>query len=857
MTVTRTPMLQQYFAAKAEHPGVLIAMRVGDFYEFYGEDAETAAAALEITLTGREDAANGRIPMAGVPFHSVEKYLARLINQGYKVAICDQLEDPKTAKGLVKRGVTRVLTPGTVLEDSMLPAGGANFLAALCLIEGRIGLATLDTSTGEFAVTELDGPDAADRLIQELVRINPKELLVPPQAGELSTAASVGLSINVTERPAIRTERAAEKLMAQLRVTNLQGFGCEDKPCAVVAAGMILAYAESVQLPLNHVASLTTYDVDDFMRLDAATRRSLELTANMFDGGRRLTLLEVLDQTVTRMGARMLRRWIDQPLLEANAIRARQESIERLTRHAMPRADLREGLQRLSDLERLVSRAAAGIAGPRDLAALRTSLGALPALADPLRIVGVGRIQELREQMSDHAELFGLIERALVADPPHSVRDGGVLRAGFDPELDKLRDLGKDGKSYIAGLETKEREKTGLTSLKVGYNSVFGYYLEVPKAQIARVPAEYIRKQTTANAERYITAELKDHESLVLGAEEKAAALEKDLFARLCSRVAEEAQPLLQTARALAEIDVYGSLAEVAVRRKYVRPEISEKDELWVEGGRHPVVEAAGAGFVPNDADIAVDDGRVLVITGPNMAGKSTYLRQIALIALMAQIGSFVPARACRLGLCDRVFARIGARDELASGQSTFMVEMSEAANILNHATERSLVILDEVGRGTSTYDGLAIAWAIIEKLVELGAKTLFATHYHQLNALAEQTSAVQNLRVSVEEVGEDIILTHKVLPGGTDRSYGIHVARKAGVPSSVLVRARGILDELEEKAAAPRASPGTQKLQLTLFEAEPPPVMKELDGLDVNTLTPMEALRILDDWKRKFGAPH
>jgi DNA mismatch repair protein MutS len=429
------------------------------------------------------------------------------------------------------------------------------------------------------------------------------------------------------------------------------------------------------------------------------------------------------------------------------------------------------------------------------------------------------------------------------------------LRAGFDPELDKLRDLSKNGKSYIASLETKEREHTGLTSLKVGFNSVFGYYLEVPKAHIARVPAEYIRKQTTANAERYITAELKEHESLVLGADEKATALEADLFGRLRSRVAEHDQALLQTARALAEIDVYAALADVAVRRKYVRPEMSEKDELWIEGGRHPVVEAAGAAFVPNDADIAPDDGRVLVLTGPNMAGKSTYLRQIALIVLMAQIGSFVPARSCRLGLCDRVFARIGARDELASGQSTFMVEMSEAANILNHATERSLVILDEVGRGTSTYDGLAIAWAILERLVEIGAKTLFATHYHQLNALADQTSAVQNLRASVEEVGEDIVWTHKVLPGGTDRSYGIHVARAAGVPGSVLVRARNILDELEDKAAAPRAAPTTQKLQLTLFEAEAAPVMKELEGLDVNSLTPMDALRILDDWKRKFGA--
>lgn len=847
-------MMQQYFAAKAEHPDVLLAMRVGDFYEFYGEDAELAAGALEITLTGREDAAQGRIPMAGVPFHSVEKYLARLISRGFKVAICDQLEDPKAAKGLVKRGVTRVLTPGTVLEDSMLPSGSANFLAALCSIDGVIGLATLEPTTGEFAVTQLDGPESADRLIQELVRIRPNELLVPPTVPELTLMAEEGLHLNVTERPSMRSERATEKLKAQLRVTNLQGFGCEDKPCAVVAAGMILAYAESVHLPLNHVASVTTYDVDGFMRLDAATRRSLELTANMADGGRRLTLLDVLDQTVTRMGARLLRRWIDQPLLDANAIAARQDAIERLTKHAMARADLRDGLQRLADLERLVSRSSAGVAGPRDLAALRSSLAALPSLGDPLRILGIGRIQELREQMSDHSELHALIDRALVAEPPHSIRDGGIMRAGFDPELDKLRDLSKNGKSYIASLETAEREKVGLTSLKVGYNSVFGYYLEVPKAHVAKVPDHYIRKQTTANAERYITAELKEHESLVLGAEEKATSLESDLFAQLRSRVADQTQALLATARAVAEIDVFATLAEVAVRRGYVRPEISERDELVIEDGRHPVVEAAGAAFVPNDTDIADSGGRVLVITGPNMAGKSTFLRQIALICLMAQVGSFVPARACKLGLCDRVFARIGARDDLASGQSTFMVEMAEAANILNHATDRSLVILDEVGRGTSTYDGLAIAWAILERLVEVGAKTLFATHYHQLNALAEQTPAVQNLRVSVQEVGEDIIWTHRVLPGGTDRSYGIHVAKAAGVPASVLARARNILDELEDRTTTPKVAPSTQKLQLTLFEAETPPVVTALQGLDVNSLTPMDALRILDDWKRKFG---
>jgi len=854
-------MLQQYFAIKAEHPGVLLAMRVGDFYEFYGPDAEAAAAAVEITLTGREDGANGRIPMAGVPFHSVEKYLARLLQKGLKVALCDQLEDPKAAKGLVKRGVTRVLTPGTLVEDSMLSAGQNNFLAAICVQDGRAGLAILDSSTGEFAVTEVMGEAAQELLLQELSRVRPTELLVGPAAEAYGELASGALGTAVTDHPTLSIDRATRRLLEQFRVANLNGFGCDDKPSAVVAASMVLAYAEKNRLALSHVDGLSTYSVEGFMRLDPATRRSLELTQNMAEGGRRFTLLSVLDETVTAMGARLMRRWVEQPLLDLAAIRARQEAVERLANQALVRGDLRDGLRRLSDLERLVSRCAAGLAGPRDLAALRNSLVALPALADPLRIVGLGRIQELREQISDHHELARVLDQALVADPPHTLRDGGVIREGHDLELDKLRDLSKNGKSYIASLEQAEREKTGINTLKVGFNSVFGYYLEVSKAHSARVPAEYIRKQTTANAERYITAELKEHESLVLGAQEKATSLESDLFNRLRQRVAEHSRALLQTARALAEVDVLAGLAEVASRRGYVKPEIVEADVLEVESGRHPVVEATASGFVPNDTALGVREGetstasRCLILTGPNMAGKSTYLRQNALIVLMAQLGAFVPARRVRMGLCDRIFARIGAKDELALGQSTFMVEMVESANILNHATDRSLVILDEVGRGTSTYDGLAIAWAMIEHLVEIGAKTLFATHYHQLNALADQMPTVANYRVAVEEFGDDIVWTHRVLPGGTDRSYGIHVARMAGVPTVVLRRAGEILAELEEKSQAPKAvPPSTQRLQLSLFELEEPPVVRELQQLDVNRLTPLEALRVLDEWKRKFA---
>jgi DNA mismatch repair protein MutS len=576
----------------------------------------------------------------------------------------------------------------------------------------------------------------------------------------------------------------------------------------------------------------------------------------MLDGGRRFTLLSVLDDTVTAMGARLVRRWIEQPLLDIETIKARQNAVERFLSQSMVRGDLRDALNKMSDLERLVSRAATGLAGPRDLAALRASLLALPKLSDPLRKVGLGRIQELREQISDHADIALLLDRALVSEPPHSVRDGGIIREGYDLELDKLRDLSRNGKGYIASLEKEERERTGINNLKVGYNAVFGYYIEVSKANSERAPANYIRKQTTANAERYITAELKEHESLVLGADEKASALESDLFNRLRVRVAEHAKSLLQTARALAEIDTLAGLAEVAARRGYVKPDVVEDDVLEVTGGRHPVVEASASGFVPNDTELGVGKTptRIIVLTGPNMAGKSTYLRQNALIVLMAQIGSFVSAKSVRMGMCDRIFARIGAKDELALGQSTFMVEMVESANILNHAQSRSLVILDEVGRGTSTYDGLAIAWAMVEHLAGVGSKTMFATHYHQLNTLADQIPGIANFRVAVEEFGDDIVWTHRVLAGGTDRSYGIHVARMAGVPQPVLERATEILIELEDKADGPKAIPvTTQKLQMTLFDIEDSPVEKELKRLDVNKLTPIEALKLLDGWKRKF----
>ncbi len=852
----QTPMLQQYFQAKEAHPGVLLAMRVGDFYEFYGEDAETAASALEITLTGREDGSNGRVSMAGVPYHSVEKYIARLLSKGLKVALCDQIEDPKAAKGLVRRAVTRVLTPGTVIEDSMLSSGQNNFLAAICVLDGRAGLATLDPSTGEFLVTELDGESLEERLLQELARVRPSELLVPSAVQALGELAKSGLGVSVTESEAPSADRAERALRQQFGVKNLQGFGCDAMPGAIAAASMILGYAARNGLNLQHVDSIATYSVDEFMVLDSATRRSLELTSNLVDGGRLYTLLEVLDQTVTAMGQRLIRRWIDQPLLDHKTIQKRQDAIERLMENGIARGDLRDSLKKLKDIERLVSRCSAGLAGPRDLASLKFSLENLPELFRPLHRVAYGRLQEICSGIDEHADLTSTLRKSIVDDPPHALRDGGVLKDGFDIELDKLRSLSRDGKSYIAALEQSERQRTGINTLKVGYNSVFGYYLEVNKTLSDRVPAEYVRKQTTANAERYITAELKDHESAVLGAQQKATNLESDIFHKLRGKVADQSKALLQTARALAELDALCSLAEVAARNGYVKPVITEGGHLQIVAGRHPVVEANRTGFVPNDTSIGGPEvPKLIILTGPNMSGKSTYLRQNALIVLMAQIGSYVPATQCTAGLCDRIFARIGAKDELALGQSTFMVEMVESANILNHASPRSLVILDEIGRGTSTYDGLAIAWAMVEYLHGVGCKTMFATHYHQLNELAHQLVGVANFRVSVEEIGDDVIWTHKVLQGGTDRSYGIHVARMAGVPMSVLTRAASILGELEgRQSSAIAPAPEVQRLQMKLFESDDP-VGRELSQVDVNALTPLEALQLLDDWKRRFSS--
>lgn len=850
-----TPLRQQYLDIKNQHPGTIVFFRLGDFYETFDEDAHTAARELDLVLTSRPVAKNQRVPMAGVPHHAAEGYIARLIAKGYKVALCEQVGS-ETINGLMPREVVRVFTAGTVIEPGMLEARRNNYLVAIAADGQRAGLAYADITTGEFAVTVLEQGRALE---EELARLAPAEILLP-EGEEIVVTGDTPVS----RLPSWRFEEgnARQTLLQHFGVRTLEGFGCEGKPPAIRAAGAILYYLQETQQgAVEQIQRLSTYSLDRYMALDAATRRNLELTESL-TGQKGASLLDVLDETVTAMGARLLRQRVSRPLLDVAALEARLDQVEAFVSDALLRAQMRGLLKSLPDLERLANRALSGRATPRDLEQIRIVLEAVPRVADLVAgLEGAPEsLQAIGRDLDACPGVAGLLERAITDDAPTNFNKMGVIRPGFSAELDGVVAASEHAREWVANLEPQERERTGIGSLKVGFNKVFGYYLEVTRANSHLVPSDYIRKQTLTNAERYITPELKEYETLILNAEERILEIERRVFTEVCRRVAEDVPRLLETAAALARLDVAAALAEVAANSGYVRPELSDGATLDIEAGRHPVVERTlhRERFVPNDICMPAGE-RIQIITGPNMSGKSTILRQVALITLMAQIGSYVPARRARIGLADRIFTRIGAHDELHAGRSTFMVEMVETAQILHHATDRSLLILDEIGRGTSTYDGLSIAWAIVEYLhnhPRLRPRTLFATHYHELVGLAEMLPLVANYNVLVAEEGEDVIFLHELARGGADRSYGIHVAQLAGLPRDVINRAREILQELEAHAPTTSVTPSHLKpVQQAALFPESSPLLDELKELDVTSMTPLEAINKLYEWQRRYGS--
>jgi DNA mismatch repair protein MutS len=872
MTETSTPLMRQYAAIKREHPNALLFFRLGDFYELFFDDAVVAARELQITLTSRNKEKGISVPMCGVPYHAAEGYISKLIRKGFKVAICEQMEDARLAKKLVRREVTRVMTPGTA-ADASLSSEENNFLGALARVGERVGFAALDLSTGEFRATEFQGTDAARRIQEELSQLRPKELLYASAAPlfEGSAGATERSSSGYAETPlddwVFAPDHSIPLLENHFGVLSLEGFGLADKPAAASAAGAILYYVRSTQRgTLEHVDRIGFYERQNCLVLDAVTVRNLELIEPLFAGiDAGITLFRSIDATVTPMGKRLLRAWLLRPSIDRAEIEARLNAVEGQIKDTVAREELRRSLEGILDLERLLSRVTLETANPRDVLALAASLRHIPETRAALGRLPGARLGVLHTAIDELGDLRARIETTIIAEPPISLSDGGVIATGVDRELDELRDLSRNSKQYLAQIEQRERQRTSIHSLKVKFNSIFGYYLEVSKPNLHLVPADYERKQTLVNAERFTTPELKEYEAKILDAQEKIVEIERRLFAELRTAIAGEARRIRQTALALAEVDVLAGLAHIAAVRNYCRPQLEDSGDLEIVGGRHPVIEeqelaVGGERFVPNDLYLNSTTHTILVLTGPNMGGKSTYLRQSALIVILAQMGSFVPARSARLGLVDRVFTRIGASDNLARGRSTFMVEMTETAAILHTATPRSLVLLDEVGRGTSTYDGLAIAWAAIEYLhARTRAKTLFATHYFELTELADQLSGVKNYHVSVKETGGGIVFLRKVEPGAADRSYGIEVAKLAGLPNEVIDRAREVLVEHEsaerqltgqlandESRMAPAA-------QLTIFTPISQPVLDRLREVDLNKLTPLEALNLLAELKKQI----
>ncbi|MDO5110859.1 MAG: DNA mismatch repair protein MutS [Clostridia bacterium] len=861
MPANVTPMMQQYLTLKEKYSDCLLFFRLGDFYEMFFEDAITASRELEIVLTGRDCGLEERAPMCGVPYHSVSSYVNKLIDKGYKVAICEQLTDPADSKGLVERDVIRIITPGTIIEESFLAEGKNNYIAALYLDGAHAGLAYCDVSTGSFFMLEFAEENWMGQIADELARIMPTEIIAN-DALFLQEAFVAKLQatyyMQCYDNWAFAHDQAYTRILGHFKVSSLDGFGCEDMRCAVSAAGALIAYLEETQKnTLAHIRRIRPVRRSAYMQLDVSTRRNLELTQPIrTEGSKKNTLLYLLDKTCTSMGARQLRTWIDQPLQRPDDIALRLDAVEELFSQRIKAETLRDALDSVYDIERLCSRIAYGTVNPRDCDALRKSLAKLPAILEVLSTLKAEAFAQAGHAIDPMPDIAALLCDAIIDEPPVSAKEGGVIRDGYNEKVDEYRAASRNAKTWLAQMEAKERESTGIKNLRINFNKVFGYYIEVTKSYQNLVPYTYQRKQTLVGSERYITPELKELEETILGAEEKCIALEGTLFGELCQTLLDCIDRLQINARCIAALDVYQSLAAVAFNNNYCKPKICAKGKLEIVDGRHPVVEQGlKDGFIPNNTLLDEKENRLLILTGPNMAGKSTYMRQVALITLMAHVGSFVPARSARIPITDRIFTRVGASDNLASGQSTFMVEMSEMSNILNNATPESLLIIDEIGRGTSTFDGLSIAWAVLEHIADrekCGAKTLFATHYHELTELEGKLPGIKNYRISVKEVGEDIIFLRKIVRGGADKSFGVQVARLAGLPDGVIKRAKEILAELE-KADINQDTlllelPGTTH-QMTLFgSTAPDEIMEELKKLDMDALTPREAQGILYD---------
>lgn len=874
-----SPLMRQYREIKRGYPDAILLFRVGDFYEMFYEDAQVASKLLSIALTSRDKSSATPIPLCGVPYHAAQGYIAKLLKAGRTVALCEQVEDPKLAKGLVRREVVRLYTPGTLVDTEFLSPGESHFLVAVAFSDAMassakgqsvIGLACLDVSTGEFWMTEFQGAQAETQLMDELARLEPREVLHQDSTAQAGTCLAHLRGPRLCAQPSasFNLKDATQLLQTQFAVQSLDGFGCRGVTAGVGAAGAVLRYVRETQptASLAHLRRLHTRWSRDAMHLDSATIRNLELVRPLGfgepnQGQGQSTVLSVLDRTATAMGSRLLRDWLVRPLLDRGAIQARLDAVGELKDRIQQRVSLRATLRDVQDIARLSSRLTLGVAGPRELLALKQSVSALPELRSHLQPFSASLLADVRESWDDCRDVHDTIEQAIKPEAPMSLRDGGVIQEGYHAGVDELRKASTEGKGWIASLEAKERERTGIDSLKIRYNQVFGYYIEITKTHLTRVPPDYIRKQTLVNAERFMTAELKELEERVTGADSKLLALEQELFDEVRRRLALEVPRLQAMAQTVALLDVLAGLAETAALHRYVKPLVDESSTILIREGRHPVVEQLSSDltFVPNDTALDCEGNRLVILTGPNMAGKSTYLRQVALIVLLAQIGSFVPATEARIGLVDRIFTRVGASDNLSAGQSTFMVEMIESAHILNSATSRSLILLDEIGRGTSTYDGLSIAWAIAEHIQDrrhLGARTLFATHYHEMTQLEGLREGIRNYCVAVQERDGDVVFLRKIVPGGADRSYGIHVAKLAGLPPTVIARAQEVLAQLEQPdTAIAGTSVSLEKNPPRTSLPLPHPIIEEMKQIDLFSMTPLDALNRLADLQRRIDS--